>query len=132
MDPDDTIEAPPRRPSRLRSLLQVLRGDPVVPVAIRAEWTAWQFELEGLCDKLTVCASRLYQRDVRKLDVAMKRIAELEAGVGASPDMAEVASGSASTWNPAKIALYRQARALTGTKIPAGNGIPGGENVSSD
>ena len=83
MDPCDTSEMPPDRPKRigrLRAAWQALHGAPVVPSQIRAEWVAWQFELEGLCDKLTTTASRLYQRDVRALQAAQKRVVELEAG----------------------------------------------------
>jgi len=132
MDPDKTLERPVKRPSRLLSAWMALRGDPVVPVAIRAEWVAWQFELQGLMDKLTVCAARLYERDRVKLAAAMKRVDELEAGVG-SADPEQVAPANAvSTWNPQKIALYRAARALTGTRTP--NGTPALEHsdVASD
>ena len=82
MDPHDTIETPPEKPrrvGRVRSAWQALRGEPVVPSQIRAEWVAWQFEFESLCDKLTTTASRLYQRDVRALQAAQKRVVELEA-----------------------------------------------------
>lgn len=134
MDPDNTLEMPVKRPSRLMSAWMALRGDPVVPVAIRAEWVAWQFELQGLMDKLSVCAARLYERDRRKLDAAMKRISELEAGVvtaETAPTGTDPSSSGAS-WNPAKIALYRAARALTGTHVPNGHPVLETSDVTSD
>lgn len=83
MDPDSTVETPHRRPGRLRAAWLALQGAPVVPDAIRAEWTAWQWELEGLCEKVSLACKRVYARDKADLDKAMKRIAELEAGCGA-------------------------------------------------
>ena len=136
MTPDNSSETPVRRPSRLASAWMALRGDPVIPVAIRAEWAAWQFELEALCDKLSAAAARLYQRDKRVLDAAMKRISELESGTEtakAGPTGSEIDSSSAgSTWNPEKIALYRQARALTGTTVPNVNPTLESNHVPSD
>ncbi|KKL55717.1 hypothetical protein LCGC14_2252620 [marine sediment metagenome] len=132
---DNSSETPVRRPSRLASAWMALRGDPVIPVAIRAEWAAWQFELEALSDKVSNAAARLYQRDKRVLDAALARINELEAAAAdpksgsIGPDMA---ANTGSTWNPDKIALYRKARALTGATVPNANPILETNNVPSD
>ena len=132
MDPDNSPETPVRRPSRLASAWMALRGDPVIPVAIRAEWAAWQFELEALCDKVSNAAARLYQRDKRVLDAALARINELEGRVTAPTPTDGVACDSPSTWNPEKIALYRKARALTGATVPNPNPSLESNHVPSD
>ena len=129
---DNSSETPVRRPSRLASAWMALRGDPVIPVAIRAEWAAWQFELEALCDKVSNAAARLYQRDKRVLDAALARISELEGGVQQDATAEAAPSGSGSTWNPEKIALYQKARALTGATVPNANPVLETNHVPSD
>ncbi len=46
-----------------------------MPDQIRAEWAAWVLELEGVCVNLTAAAGRVYDRDKRELDKALKRLA---------------------------------------------------------
>ena len=122
MDPDDTIETPPEKPrrvGRVRAAWQALRGAPLVPSQIRAEWVAWQFELEGLCDKLTTTASRLYQRDVRALQAAQKRAVELEAAAeqqSGSGDQAAAGDGWRMT---EKRRLNRLVLASRGKEMPS-------------
>lgn len=131
MDPDNTSESRPRRAGRLRAAFQALTGAPVVPSQIRAEWVGWQFELEGLCDKLTTTAARLYQRDKRALEAAEKRVLELEAAHPCGCEDAEV-TGAVSTggWNPAKRLLNR--RVLAGRGMHPPEFANGGEDVGSD
>ncbi|MEN8176309.1 MAG: hypothetical protein ABFS23_11130 [Pseudomonadota bacterium] len=109
MTPDNTPKSPHKRAGRFRSALRALRGDTVLPDQIRAEWTAWQFELEALCDKLSAAAARLYQRDKRALDAAVKRVAELEAEAdcGCADTAAPELSATGSGWSAEKRALNR-------------------------
>ena len=132
MDPDKTLESSEKRPSRLGSAWMALRGDPVIPASIRAEWAVCQIQLQNLCDQITQAAARAYERDRVKLKAAAARIDELEAIRQSVAAQVNEPSGSGSTWNPDKIALYRAARALTGTRTP--NGIPTLEHsdVASD
>ena len=116
MDPRDTPKRPQKGPGRLRSALAALRGEPVVPGAIRAEWTAWQWELEGLCEKVSLAAKRVYARDKAELDRALARVAELE---GDQPfDEGGTAAPSGSRWRE-KAELNRRYAALQGSTLPA-------------
>lgn len=128
MHPDDTLEAAQnasshdesqrlRRPGRLRAALLALSGAPVVPDQIRAEWAAWQLELEAVCDKISAAAARMVTRDKRDLKKALKRLAELEDDCGCkeeAPAQAPVYAG----YNPEKVALNRKALAMRGVRIP--------------
>lgn len=84
--PADTLpeasQGPPRRPSRVRAAFQALLGAPVVPVQIRAEWTAVQLELEAVCDKIAAATNRQITRDKRELKRALDRLEELEGDCG--------------------------------------------------
>lgn len=132
MTPDKTPERPQRRSSRLRSAWQALKGEPVVPDAIRAEWVAWQFEFEAVLDKLSAAAARLYTRDKVALKAALKRLQELE------DDVPQDGTGTASTpiagsWNPLKVELSRRVLAMRGQRVPTfihnggENDVPGPE-----
>lgn len=110
MDPDKTPDEslrPRQRIGRLRAALLALRGEPIVAGAIRAEWTAWQWELEALCDKLGAAANRLHSRDKRQLQLAVKKIAELEAE-RAEPAAPDQLGPPASTYSPEKRRLNRE------------------------
>ena len=122
-DTADSLHAPVtplRRPSRLRQAVAALRGQPVTPEAIRAEWVAWQIELIALCDKIAAAANRQFTRDTRDLDRALKRVAELEleqdSGYKDESDLA-LASGTSERW-ALKAALGRRAAALQGRTLP--------------
>jgi len=126
MTPDKELGSAPRKPGRLSAAWQALRGAPVVPNQIRAEWTAWQFEFESLCDKLSAAAARLYQRDKKALDIALKKIEVLEAAID---DPCSDASGVVAApgvpgvgWNPEKSAMNRLLLASRGIHIPQVNG----------
>ena len=132
MDPHKTPETPQKRTSRFRSAIQALRGEPVVPQAIRAEWVTWQIEFENLLDKVSAAAARAYERDRVKLKAAEKRIKELES---AAPDETGPDSfgGKAfgGSWNPAKTELNRIALSRRGLNVPqfihngVENNVPG-------
>jgi len=115
MHPDKTRQRPPKHTSRLRSAWHALRGEPVVPESIRAEWVAWQFEFEAVLDKLSAAAARLYTRDKVALKVALKRLEELDQDTPAVPVAVAYPTGG---WNPAKRALNRQVLAMQGVRIP--------------
>ncbi len=87
-----------------------------MPNAIRAEWTAWQWELEGLCEKVSLAAKRVYARDKADLDRALARVAELEADPHVDEDGLTVASSS--RWRE-KAELTRRWAALKGSTMPA-------------
>jgi len=131
MDPDKTREVPQKSPGRVVSAWRVLRGQEIVPHAIRAEWVAWQIEFTNLLDKVSQAAARAYERDKVKLRAAEKRIVELESEAPAESATATPQGWSAGSWNPAKTALNRQALALRGLAMP--NFLSNGEtNESSD
>lgn len=117
MDPDKTPEKRYRRTSRARSAWMALRGDPVVPESIRAEWVAWQFEFEAVLDKLSAAAARLYTRDKAALKAALKKLDEMD-----QPDsqMTEpVASAHfGGGYSLAKRTLNRQVLAMKGISLP--------------
>ncbi len=122
MDPDDIIETPPdkaKRVGRLRAAWQALHGAPVVSSQIRAEWVAWQFELEGLCDKLTTTAARLYQRDVRALQAAQKRVVELEAAAEQQSGRGEQAAAGDGSRMTEKRRLNRLVLASRNIEVPS-------------
>lgn len=121
-DSEESLHTPataPRRPSRLRNAWAGLVGRPVTPDAIRAEWCAWQYELEALCDKLGAAANRLFTRDKRELDKALKSLAalELERDCGCGGEASEVEAGTPSRW-AAKAALGRRYAAARGRPLP--------------
>ncbi len=87
-----------------------------MPAAIRAEWTAWQWELEGLCEKVSLAAKRVYARDKAELDKALARVAELEGGHPQDEDGHAAASGS--RWAE-KAELQRRFAALQGGALPS-------------
>lgn len=132
MDPDKARESPEKRPSRLGSAWMALRGDPVIPASIRAEWAVCQIQLQNLCDQVTQAAARAYERDRVKLKAAADRIAELETRATSPKPSAGLSPGSESTWHPDKIALYRLARAKNGQVIPNADPILEHSNVTSD
>jgi len=117
MDPNKTPEKRYKRTSRLRSALYALRGEPVVPESIRAEWVAWQFEFEAVLDKLSAAAARLYTRDKAALKAALQKLAEMDEQKAADP-IAEITAHYGGGWNPAKRALNRQVLAMKGIRIP--------------
>lgn len=136
MHPDDTLEAAQnaserdesqrlRRPGRLRAALLALSGAPVVPDQIRAEWAAWQLELEAVCDKISAAAARMVTRDKRDLKKALKRLAQLEDDCGCKEEQPAQAPAFGG-YNPAKAALNRRVLAARGIKIPGMT--PGQEN----
>ncbi len=129
MEPDKTPEVPQKSPGRVASAIRVLRGQDIVPNAIRAEWVAWQIEFTNLLDKVSQAAARAYERDRVKLKAAEKRIAQLESGAVAQDAVPLVGSGG--SWHPAKRELNRLALAKRGLSIPQfiTNGEP---NVASD
>lgn len=114
-----TPGTPLRRPSRLRMAVDALRGRPVTPDAIRAEWTAWQYELEALCDKLSAAANRMFTRDKRELDKALKSLAamELERDCGCDDEAGATDVGTPSRW-ATKAALGRRYAASRGKPLP--------------
>ncbi len=129
MDPDESPERP-KKPSRVLSAWHALRGEPVVPVSIRAEWVEVQWQLEAILDKLSAAAARLYTRDKAELKKALKRLEELESTAPADGDAQrpEGLRGSGS-WDPYKVELSRRAMALRGRRLPAlpvpsQNGVP--------
>lgn len=129
MEPDKTLEVPQKSPGRINSAWRVLRGQDIVPNAIRAEWVVWQIEFTNLLDKVSQAAARAYERDKVKLRAAEKRIIELESGAAVA-DVA-IGTGSGGSWHPAKRELNRLALAKRGLAIP--NFITNGEpNVPSD
>lgn len=128
MHPDDTLEAAQnasshdesqrlRRPGRLRAALLALSGAPVVPDQIRAEWAAWQLELEAVCDKISAAAARMVTRDKRDLKKALKRLAELEDDCGCKEKEAAQPVGYGG-YNPRKAELNRRVLAARGVKLP--------------
>lgn len=129
MEPDKTPEVALKSPGRITSAIRVLRGQAIVPNAIRAEWVAWQIEFTNLLDKVSQAAARAYERDRVKLKEAQKRIAVLEAGAvvqDAVPSM-----GGGGSWHPAKRELNRLALIKRGLTVP--NFITNGEpNVPGD
>lgn len=123
MDPDKTRESPEKRPSRLGSAWMALRGDPVIPASIRAEWAVCQIQLQNLCDQVTQAAARAYERDRVKLKAAATRIEELEVAAQVQDLTTDMPGGTG--WNPAKIALNRMLLAEeTGVSIPTTVGAP--------
>ncbi len=129
MEPDKTPEVPQKSPGRVSSAWRVLRGQDIVPNAIRAEWVVWQIEFTNLLDKVSQAAARAYERDKVKLRAAEKRIIELESGAVVQDVVP--ATGSGGSWNPAKRALNRLALEKRGLKLP--NFITNGEpHVPSD
>ena len=134
MEPDKTQETPQKRTSRLRNAWRVLRGEPVVPSAIRAEWVGWQIEFENLLDKISAAAARAYERDRVKLKAAEKEIKELEARAVAT-DNSETAVptwGGGGSWHPEKRAMNRLMLEKRGIRLnqPVTNGVtnvPGAE-----
>jgi len=131
MDPDKTPEVPQKSPGRVVSAWRVLRGQEIVPHAIRAEWVAWQIEFTNLLDKVSQAAARAYERDRVKLKEAEKRIALLESEAPAESATATPQGWSAGSWNPAKSELNRRALALRGLKMPNFN-INGDSHVTGD
>ena len=89
-----------------------------MPDQIRAEWAAWVLELEGVCDKLTAAAGRVYARDKRELDKALKRLAVAEAEAECECKETAVATVGVGGWNPAKRALNRRILAGRGVRLP--------------
>jgi len=130
MTPDDTPAVRLKRPGRLRGAWLSLRGEPTVPDQIRAEWAAWVLELEGVCDKLTAAAGRVYARDKRELDKALKRLAAVEAEADCECKDEPVTTVGSSGWNPEKRALNRRILASRGVRVPMFTGP--GENGASD
>ncbi len=117
MDPDKTLESPETRPSRLGAAWMALRGDPVIPASIRAEWAVVQIQLQNLLDQITAAAARAYERDRVKLRQAHTRIEELEV---AAQDLHPTNGTPVGTgWDPEKIALNRMLMAAeAGAPIP--------------
>jgi len=118
MTPDNTPAVRLKRPGRLRGAWLSLRGEPTVPDQIRAEWAAWVLELEGVCDKLTAAAGRVYARDKRELDKALKRLAAVEAEADCECKDEPLTTVGTSGWNPEKRALNRRILAGRGVRIP--------------
>ena len=131
MEPDKTQETPHKRTSRLRSAWLALRGEPVVPQAIRAEWVGWQIEFENLLDKISSAAARAYERDRVKLKAAEKTIKELEAGAVANDNSEPTADGwgGGGTWHPQKRAMNRLVLQKRGIAIPESFTTNGEANV---
>lgn len=120
-----------RRPGRVRAAWLALTGHPVVPDQLRAEWASWAMELENLCDKLTVAAARMLQRDRRELEkVTAERdqlLAEKESDVtGLS------FSGDGGGYSPLKRALNRRLLAGRGVSIPQANGVSNVDGAESE
>lgn len=112
--PENASERILRRPGRIRTLFAVLAGAPVVPEQIRAEWAAWQLELEAICDKIGAAAARLQTRNKRELDRALAELAELKAERESDP--AGIFGGDAGAgggYSPMKRALNRRRLGLT-------------------
>jgi len=131
MDPDKTPEVSQKSPGRVVSAWRVLRGQEIVPHAIRAEWVAWQIEFINLLDKVSQAAARAYERDRVKLREAEKRIALLESEAPAVGETATATGWAAGSWNPAKSQLNRMALAKRGLMVP--NFLTNGEtNEPSD
>lgn len=132
MESDKTPEVPQKSPGRVVSAWRVLRGQEIVPHAIRAEWVVWQIEFTNLLDKVSQAAARAYERDKVKLRAAEKRIAFLESGAAERPNELLVPTGfRAGSWNPEKSALNRLALSKRGLAVP--NFLNNGESdVVSD
>lgn len=130
MDPDKTLESPETRPSRFGSAWMALRGDPVIPASIRAEWAVVQIQLQNLLDQITAAAARAYERDRVKLRQAQTRIEELEVAAqvhDVTPDM-PIGTG----WNPEKIALNRLIMACeAGESLPTFLGGPDVDGIEA-
>lgn len=87
-----------------------------MPDAIRAEWVAWQLELESLCDKISAAASRLQSRHKRELDRVLEELEERKAREADAYQgvMGQVGPG----YSAHKRALNRQVLAMRGQTIP--------------
>lgn len=92
-------------------------GHPVVPEQIRAEWAAWQLELEAICDKIGAAANRLQTRHKRDLD---KALAELEEYKAREANPLSASPAAAGSYSPVKRALNRRVLASRGVNIPNG------------
>ena len=102
MGPDKTQNMP-QKERRVVAAWRALRGDPVTPVSLRAEWCEVQLRILSVLDSVSAAAAKAYERDRAALKKASARIAELEGGL-ADPEPAVPAGGG---WNPEKVALSR-------------------------
>lgn len=108
-----------RAPGRFRAAWLALMGHPIVPTQIRAEWAAWQLELEAICDKIGAAASRNQTRHKRELDRALAELDEVKAEQATPSAPPELGFG----WNPQKRALNRQLLEARGKHLPTRNGV---------